>query len=232
MLKELYWSEGPVAGFAYPLPTMRNQVHNANLLAAALFCRVSRLTQNEKFIGPALKAARFSAACQQEDGSWRYGEGPSQEWVDNFHTGYNLGALREIDHYLDSHEFESNVRRGFAFYKANFFREDGAPRYFHNETYPIDVHCVAQSIITLLTFKDLDTSNVALAHSVFQWAVQNMWDDRGFFYYRVLRLCAIRTSYMRWSQAWMLTAIAALLADVNGASDRELAFSQLAVDEK
>jgi hypothetical protein len=38
-----------------------------------------------------------------------------------------------------------------------------------------------------------------------------MWDSRGFFYYRVLRSCTIRTSYMRWSQAWMLLALATLL---------------------
>ena len=40
-----------------------------------------------------------------------------------------------------------------------------------------------------------------------------MWDERGFFYYRVLRFGTIRTSYMRWSQAWMLLALATLLAD-------------------
>jgi len=40
-----------------------------------------------------------------------------------------------------------------------------------------------------------------------------MWDDRGFFYYRVLRSFTIRTSYMRWSQAWMLLALSVLLGD-------------------
>jgi len=41
--------------------------------------------------------------------------------------------------------------------------------------------------------------------------MKHMWDERGFFYYRVLRLCTIRTSYMRWSQAWMLLALSTLL---------------------
>ena len=35
----------------------------------------------------------------------------------------------------------------------------------------------------------------------------HMWDERGFFYYRVLRGLTIRTPYMRWSQAWMLLAL-------------------------
>ena len=37
-----------------------------------------------------------------------------------------------------------------------------------------------------------------------------MWDERGFFYYRVLRGLTIRTPYMRWSQAWMLFALITL----------------------
>jgi hypothetical protein len=55
-----------------------------------------------------------------------------------------------------------------------------------------------------------------MAHSVFQWAMDHMWDDRGFFYYRVLRFCTIRTSYMRWSQAWMLLTISTLLSESRG----------------
>ena len=156
-------------------------------------------------------AARYSAAKQQADGSWYYGEAPSQGWIDNFHTGYNLCALQSISRYAETTEFDTCLRRGFEFYRTHFFLADGAVRYFHNRTYPIDAHCVAQSIITLLAFRDLDPGNVPMARSVFQWAMNHLWDDRGFFYYRVLRFCTIRTSYMRWTQAWMLLAISMLL---------------------
>ncbi len=182
-------------------------------MAAALFCRVSRHTGETKFMGPALKVARYSVSKQNADGFWYYGEMPSQRWIDNFHTGYNLSALRMIQRYAGSHEFEESVRSGFGFYRTNFFREDGAARYFHDRTYPIDIHCVAQSILTLVEFRDLEPGNMALAHSVYRWAMKHMWDERGFFYYRVLRSCTIRTSYMRWSQAWMLLALSGLLVD-------------------
>jgi len=214
ILKELYWTDGKgVCGFGYPLPTVRLRIHNANLLAASLFCRVHQHTGEIKFLEPALRVARYSAAQQHADGSWDYGEGTHQRWIDNFHTGFNLSALRTIARCAETTEFESCVRRGFEFYRSKFFREDGAVRYFHNRTYPIDTHCVAQSIITLLDLKDLDSGNVRLAHSVFQWAMDHMWDDRGFFYYRVLRSCKIRTSYMRWTQAWMFLALSMLLCE-------------------
>jgi hypothetical protein len=216
ILNELYWTEGSsVAGFSYPLASLRVQIHNANLLGAALLCRVYKHTGEKKFLGPALRVARYSAAKQHEDGSWNYGEAPTQRWIDNFHTGYNLCALQSISRYAETTEFEPSIRRGFEFYRAHFFRDDGAVRYFHNRDYPVDIHCVSQSIITLLTLRDLDPDNVRLAHSVFRWAMNHMWDNKGFFYYRVLRSCTIRTSYMRWSQAWMLLAISTLLDQSN-----------------
>ncbi len=214
LLKELYWTDGSsVFGFSYPLPSVRPRVHNANLLAAALFCRIYKLTGDKRFLDPALRVARYSVAQQHADGGWDYGEGPTQKWIDNFHTGFNLGALRSISQYAETTEFDSSLRRGFEFYLAHFFREDGAVKYFHNQTYPIDTHCVAQSIITLLELKDLDPGNIALANSVFQWAMDHMWDDRGFFYYRILRSCTIKTSYMRWTQSWMFLALSMLVSD-------------------
>ena len=219
ILNELYRSGGKtVAGFSYPLPSMKAEIHNANFLGAALLCRVYNLTGDARFIDPALKVARCSAAHQQDDGSWMYGEGRTQQWIDNFHTGYNLCALRDISRDAETPEFDAHIRRGFEFYRTHFFRPDGAARYFHNKTYPIDIHCVAQSIITLVTFRELHPGNLRLAHSTLEWAMNHMWDEHGFFYYRTLRLGTIRTSYMRWSQAWMLLALATLLDESTAAS--------------
>lgn len=215
IVNDLYWTEGSgVAGFSYPQPGVRSKTHNANLLAAALLCRVYKHIGDAKFLGPALTVTRYSVSKQRDDGSWDYGEASSQRWIDNFHTGYNLRALQSVCRYATTSEFQLSTRRGFEFYRTHFFREDGAVRYFHDRTYPIDIHSVAESILTLLAFKDLDPRNVSLAQSVFRWAMNHMWDDRGFFYYRVLRLGTIRTSYMRWSQAWMLLAMSTLLREL------------------
>ena len=210
ILNELYWTEGSAASFSYPLPSVRSEVHNANFLAAALLGRAYSHTSDKKFLIPALRVARCSATKQQADGSWYYGEAASQHWIDNFHTGYNLCALRDLSSHAATTEFADVIRRGFEFYRRHFFVADGSVRYFHDRTYPIDIHSVAQSIIILLTFKDVDPGNLPLAHSVLHWAMTHMWDDRGFFYYRVLRSHTNRIPYMRWSQAWMLLAVVLL----------------------
>lgn len=212
IVDKLYWCNGDsIAGFEYPLPTVRNQVHNANLLAAALLCRVSHYTGETRLLEPGMKAARFSVSRQNPDGSWRYGEGRKQAFIDNFHTGFNLCALQTIMSELGGDEFRDNVERGFRFYREHFYLQGGLVRYFHNQTYPVDIHAVAQSIITPATLSDTFPASVELATDVFRWAMQHMWDPRGYFWYRKLRSSTIRIPYMRWSEAWMVYAIAELL---------------------
>jgi mannose/cellobiose epimerase-like protein (N-acyl-D-glucosamine 2-epimerase family) len=211
ILNELYWSEGgPVAGFSYPVPGLRTQVHNANFLASALLCRAYRVSGDETLLAPALKAARHSAAAQAADGSWRYGESTTQGWVDHFHTGYNLCALQSIARNAGTAEFDATIRNGFHFYRTHLFDVDGVPKYFSNRRYPVDAHCIAQSMITLIELKDLAGDNISLADSVFAWAMKHMWDERGYFYYQVLPVGTIKLSYMRWTQAWMLLALSTL----------------------
>lgn len=210
ILDELYWVDGAVASFSYPLPTVRVPVHNANFLAASLLCRVARLTGDRRFLEPALRVTRYSVGRQRQDGSWAYGEGDTQQWLDNFHTGYNLCALRAIGRDASTTEFEFSLRQGFDFYRQHFFTSDGVARYFHNQTFPVDSHAVAQSIITLLTLRDLHKDNLQLAKSVLNWAMKNLWDQLGFFYYQKRRVLTVRIPYMRWTQAWMLLALTTL----------------------
>lgn len=209
---ELYWSDGnSAAGFAYPLPSFHGRVHNANFLGAALLCRAARYGERGQFLDRALAVTRHSVAAQHPNGSWLYGELPSQHWIDNFHTGYNLCALQAISRYVETSEFEHPLRRGFDFYRRHFFNSAGEARYFHDHRYPIDIHCVAQSLITLTEFADYHRDSISMADRVLGWTMRHMWDDQGFFYYRVLPLLTIRTSYMRWSQAWMLLALSRVL---------------------
>ncbi len=46
-----------------------------------------------------------------------------------------------------------------------------------------------------------------LAQSVLAWAMEHMWDERGLLLLPGAAGLTIRTSYMRWSQAWMLLAL-------------------------
>jgi len=211
ILNDLFWrGDGSKACFSYTR-LERGAVHNANLLGATLLCRIAQVSGENRFFEPALDATHYSVRRQHADGSWDYGESPQQSWVDNFHTGFNLVALRRIAQYTETAEFDAAIRRGHDFFRTHFFKENGAPKYFHNATYPIDIHSVAQSILTLIEFRSFSEDNISLAHLVLKWGLANMWDGRGFFYFQKNRFYTMRVSFMRWSQAWMLLALSSVL---------------------
>ncbi len=208
---ELYWSDEKSAGFCYPRPGLREHIHNADLLGAALLARMAEVSGHKKYLEQALAVARYSASCQNEDGSWYYGERPESRWIDNFHTGYNLMALNGIKKYADTHEFDQTIKSGFNFYLSSFFRQDGAPKYYHDRVYPIDSHCLAQSIITLEALKDLNSRAHEVALAALGWGLENIWSSKGYFYYQRNRFYTNRIPYMRWTEAWMLLALSELI---------------------
>ena len=195
--------------FSYT-PLDWGQVHNANLLGAAFLSRLYRITQEKKFLMPAQSAVQFSLRRQNEDGSWPYGEDMTQRWIDNFHTGYNLVALKRFSEHTGNKELAKNITRGFQFYKNNLFTDEGVPKYYHNKLYPIDVHSIAQSIITLVELEAIGEGNVELAKCIFTWALNIMQSKNGYFFYQQSRFFKNRIPYMRWSQAWMLYATSIL----------------------
>ena len=134
----------------------------------------------------------------------------SQSWIDSFHTGYNLCALREYETSTGDRSFHDVAARGYEFYQQYFFRGDGAPRYLHNRTYPIDIHSCSQAILTFCTFAEEDPTALYRAQTVARWTAEHLRNNDGSFGYQIHRGWTDRTPYLRWSQAWMLKALAAL----------------------
>ncbi|MBN1512550.1 MAG: delta-aminolevulinic acid dehydratase [Phycisphaerae bacterium] len=162
----------------------------------------------------ALAALRYSMRYQRENGSWPYAETEFQGWIDSFHTGFNLQAIK---YFLDlglAEEYRPAFERGVTFYVENFFLPDGTPKYYHNRTYPIDIHCPAQALAFLSM---LSPRYDALCDRVAQWMMSNLYDARrGYFYYQQTPQYTNRIPYMRWAQAWALhglTAYAGAIAE-------------------
>lgn len=197
--------------FSYT-PADRRFVHNANLLGAWLLAAVYARTKESRLADAAMAAARFTARRQRADGSLTYGVAARDGWVDNFHTGYVLVALNRIATHLNTSEFDCAVQAGYEFWKTRMFLSGVIPKYYPDRTYPVDIHSVAQAILTFVEFSDIDPEAGERAERVAMWAVQNMQDPIGFFYYQLRRPFRIQIPYMRWSQAWMQQALMGLLS--------------------
>lgn len=194
-----------------PLPG-NNTVYNASLLGAKLLSLCYHYSDNELYKDTAKQIV--SAACrgQNEDGSWVYGLLPVQSWIDSFHTGYNLDAIGYYQRLCADNSFDDHLQKGLEFYLEHFFLEDGTPKYYHNQTYPIDIHCPGQLWVTLSTLEQWQ-GNKALCEKVQQWAIANMQDKKGYFYYQLKKGISSKIPYMRWSNAFMFNALSHYLLE-------------------
>ena len=199
--------------FSYSPLQGNDTVFNASLLGSKLLAYCYKYTNRQEY----LDAARASviACCngQSKDGSWVYGMLPVQSWIDSFHTGYNLDGLIAYEEQTGDTAFHENIEKGFEFYINNFFEEDGSPKYYHNQKYPIDIHCPGQLFITLHRLGKFSEYE-DLAQKVLQWTIANMQDKRGYFYYQLKKGVSSKISYMRWSNAFMFNSLSHYLLNI------------------
>ena len=124
-------------------------------------------------------------------------------------------TLTSLKCYIDCSgdpEFKNHLRRGFEFFKRNFFEPSGRPKYYHGRTYPVDIQCASQAIDTLAYFAEEDPESLALGTKVAKWTIANMQDPRGYFYYRRYPLGVIaETPMLHWGQATMFKGLAHLI---------------------
>ena len=187
-------------------------VHNANLLGAELLAQVYSIIKEENLLTQAKSAVDFTMAYQNPNGSWYYGMGSRQRYIDSFHTGFILVSLKNILGYLDypdDSRFKRILLKGYEYYKRTFFDNNGMPYYYHDKTYPIDLHCSAQGIITFLKFSEYDNGAINMAKKIATWAIENMWDNKGqYFYFQKTKHFTNKVRYLRWPNAWMFYALA------------------------
>lgn len=195
----------------------QSSVHNANMLGASLLARVAKHNGNKSYLQIARSAMEYSCSRQLPDGSWWYAEEPKYHWIDNFHTGYNLDSLDSYITASGDKEFRPNLDKGLEFFKAHFFEANGRPKYYHTRTYPVDIQCVAQAIDTLARFSQRDPACFELAQKVAAWAIANMQDRKGHFYYRQYPFLTAKTPMLHWGQATMFKALAHLLLELESA---------------
>lgn len=203
-LNRTYDEKGDFA-FSYS-PMDKSVVFNASLLGSRLLARVYSFTKERSLAEEAKRSVNYCCNYQKEDGSWGYGTLPFHQWIDNFHTGYNLECIHEYIKFSGDDVYKENVRKGFDYYINTFFTEEGIPKYYSNSTYPIDVHAPAQMVITLVRLGKFNEHKPVM-DKVLNWTIRNMQSPKGYFYYQVNKYFSSRISYIRWAQSWMFYAL-------------------------
>ncbi len=181
-------------------------VSNASLLGSKVLAYCYKYTGNEEYLDVARSSVKACCKGQRDDGAWTYSQIAPKLWVDSFHTGYNLDGLIAYEEQTGDTDYHENIERGFDYYIKHFFNDDGSPKYYDNQQFPIDIHCPGQLLVTLHRLKKFD-EHKELAEKVLAWTLKNMQDKKGYFYYQLKKSISSKISYMRWSNAFMFNAL-------------------------
>ncbi len=195
--------------FSYS-PLDNSQVYNASLLGARLLARGYSYTKNPEWLELSQKSVETICDLQCIKGSWVYGSNSNQQWIDSFHTGFNLECLFDYQLYTKDNAYHSYFENGLNYYINNFFLKDGTPKYYNNKKYPIDIHSPAQFLFILTKINQYEKYKY-LADKVLHYTLTNLKSKDGYFYYQLKPIGSSKIPYMRWAQAWMFYSLSSLL---------------------
>lgn len=205
--RHLYTEADGRCFYAY-IPGEKAFVHNASLWGAAWCAFAGQQLGDAALVEQALRVARQSVKEQAADGSWVYGARHHHQFIDGFHTGYNLEALCLLRDALHTDEFNTCIAKGYRYYVKTFFEADGTAKYYNTSVYPIDMHSFAQAVLTLLKVGGTP-EDLALCDKVVQRAIDLMYlPEKGQFIYQKTRWATNRINYTRWTQAWAYYSLA------------------------
>ncbi len=185
----------------------RNPIQNANTHVCAVLARLTRHIDEPRFAEAARRGIEYALACQRADGSWLYGERADLAWVDGYHHGYVLDALRVCDDAGLDDRLPACIERGLRYYQRELLLPDGTPRYFAHKTYPIDSQSCAQAIQTFSIASTRDPRYIEPARRVFDWTIAHMRRDDGLFMFQRRKHWSNPLPHMRWVVAALLLAL-------------------------
>lgn len=195
-------------------PIDNTQVYNAGLLGAKLLCIVYKYNGDKSLLTEAKKIVSYVCKKQKQNGSWSYGTLPFHQWIDNFHTGYNLECINVYQQISGDFSYKYNIEIGLEYYLKTFFTKEGVSKYYNDKIFPIDIHAPAQLIVTLSKLNEFQ-KNKGLVDSVLNWTIDNMQSPKGYFYYQKNKYITSKVPYMRWAQSWMFYAFSYYFIEQN-----------------
>ncbi|WP_411966223.1 antibiotic ABC transporter permease [Haloferax sp. YSMS24] len=202
---------------------------NSGALGARLFVDLYDHFGDEADLERATKILDFIADHQADIGGWTYRIPASSSHLsmDNHHNGFVLDAFLRYRAVTGSARYDETLERGLAFYRTTLFDPDGAPNWDESKSYPRDIHAAATAIAVFSAAGDLQT-----AGQILQWTLENLYAGDGRFYYRKHRFFTVRTTLMRWAQAWMAYAMSEYLVAATQDGGHDHIFEHSAVEPK
>jgi len=190
-----------------------SRITDANMLAAEFIGRFGKIVEDESLLALMRKMVAYVDSQQQKVGYWLYGHFADGNHIDqlDYHQGfiidsyYNLIVAGAIEY-----DYINRLNTAAEFYKRYLFTPDGAAYYRYPQKNPIDIHNQAQGIISFSKISEITPDYLDFANTIAHYTIKNMQDVHGYFYYQKWPIYTNKIPYVRWSQAWMMLALACL----------------------
>ncbi len=188
---------------------MKMRVMDVSILIGSVISQYCVLSDDMKYMNISKRLVNYVVNQQTDYGAWFYTDPPQDSPIkhDNYHTGFILDALWRYTQTTNDNTYINAYHLGLEFYATSLFNEDGAPKWMSDKDYPHDIHGAAQGVITFSRHLD---SYPGLSERIASWAINNMYNDCGRFYYQKTSIYIKRFTLLRWCNAWMALALAKL----------------------
>lgn len=197
-------------------------VHNANLLAVEMITKYNFLLgDHDKFFEYNLlieKGLNYSLNDFRKTGTYYYaGEETRNKTIDNYHTGYILRSLNEINAYKNSRlkidNLDNEINKLLDFYIATFVNKGFY--IYRTELKTIETHSLAESILVYSTFNSKFDKKIRKVYLKKINKTLNLLYKGGKFINLTNTIFGIpficdNSDYLRWSQAWILFGLSTL----------------------
>jgi hypothetical protein len=195
--------DGAEAASYTPFDT--RQVVNANAYRAYLLTTAGLRFERDDWVEAGRRNMAFVVESQRPDGSWPYSIDGSDDFVDNFHTCFNLKNLLKIWTLTGAEDVREAIVAGYGYYLANLIDEMGLPLPFAKQPrltlHKRDLYDYAEGINLAQLAREL----VPEANDVLRSLVLDLtgtWQlSDGHFVTRKLLVGRNAVPYHRWAQS-------------------------------
>lgn len=198
--------------FSYS-PLDNRAVYNATLLASKTLALIYNYTKEKELKNLSFNSVKAVCNMQNEDGSFPHSDQVGQNWRDSFHTGFKLEGIQYYKIYCEDDTFDLNLKKGFDYWVKNYFDHNTGFSYYYdrgNKPTLVDLHCAGQSLSTFYNLNQFD-AHKNLIEKITSWAINNMQDVEGYFYFQMKNGKLNKIQYMRWPNAWMFYGLSYFL---------------------
>lgn len=192
-----------------------SSIINASTYRAALLLKADSLFGVPQYREMAWKNINFVLSSQKENGSWLYAE--KDPFIDNFHSCFVLKNLSKAHELSPDEHLISAIRKGYAYYRKQLFRENGSPIHFsvatHKKFRKIEMYDYAEGILLGITLNNQIRGAADFSLQLAKNLISRYQLPDGHFVTRVSSFnTRNKTPYLRWPQAQLYHSLCAVLA--------------------